>query len=967
MIPFTPDERRAQFAPSQNVGGPVDPDILDIIGERPQPTMAQQVEYEVPEPRPIDPDVMDIVNKSQGPMMASLMGASQVNPDQAAEAKRLGSQIGIGQDIALRNLEDVRKRAFMADVQRRDIARANPVLAGFLSDPTFANEASDDIEPLSKFERAMDYIANIGQAAIDIPGEFGAGFRTGQVLVEAGMLGSTAQLRGRATEDEIQKWNQYQAELQTLSGDVGFWRQTGETLGQLTRAGEEAVKGGVAGGVTGAGAALLAGQLGPQVFLPEEIVTVPAATLFGVGAGITSAFATTSARTMAGNNYMKNIQSGMDPDVARVTALGVGAIGGALELFGAKLVAAPFKGLWSKVVSDAANDALVQPTVAKAVANAGLQYSKAVGGEIGTEVSQQITEIAFDEIAGYASDPNFESRFATPEGRLGIREELKDIIVRTALGMSVLGGIGPGANLYVDTRRAGRAVRSQQAIQSVVESVNAANLKRRDPDALEAFGNAALRETPAFIRGDTLRGILDANEVSNAEIDAIVPGLSVKIQEAVNADNFVSIPLAQFGVRLAGTKVGDAMVPHLTVDPTAMTPAELEAFNSNVQEFTALAAAEYEAKTQSESAFVQEADQVATTMRERLIAAGRDPALAEVESLVHQAFVVTQAARQGKTPAQFEAESGLREIVGAEMPAAPLGQASRMTLADVEQAFTDLGVEQRLTETDAAIRPGIIRVPENLRAEGRATNAMQRLIEYADQVGKRIDVSPTAEFGANKRRLVEWYKRLGFVENKGRNKDFAISSTMYRVPQPVAALEQAAVPASLDVQHREAIKAGDIATSQALTDAAAENRMPDSKVRDEAGKIMRVFHGTQRIDRVGNRLLKKRATSGPMPFFTNTRPIAEGYAQGKQDTSIEDIGYEQWIKYTPKGQRSKVTLDQAWFYLTPEQKATATERLFTTGYENPDEGTGAIVGNTDTRAAVHGCPKGHGVDGTVCL
>ena len=692
MIPFTPDERRAQFAPSQNVGGPVDPDILDIIGERPQPTMAQQVEYEVPEPRPIDPDVIDIVNKNQGPMMASLMGASRVNPDQAAEAKRLGSQIGVGQDIALRNLEDVRKRAFMADIQRRDIARSNPVLAGFLSDPTFANEASDDIEPLSRFERAMDYIA-------DLPSEFGAGFRTGQVLVEAGMLGSTAQLRGRATEDEIQKWNQYQQELQTLSGDAGLWRQFGEYVGQYTRAGEEAVKGGVTGGVAGAGAALLAGQLGPQVFLPEEIVTVPAATLFGVGAGIASSLATTSARTMAGNNYMKNIESGMDPDVARVTALGVGVIGGALELFGMKLVAAPFKGLWSKVVSDAANDALVQPTVAKAVANAGLQYSKAVGGEIGTEVSQQITEIAFDEIAGYASDPNFESRFATPEGRLGIREELKDIIVRTALGMSVLGGIGPGANLYVDTRRAGKAVRSQQAIQSVIESVNAANLKRRDPDALEAFGNAALRETPAFIRGDTLRGILDANEVSNAEIDAIVPGLSVKIQEAVNADNFVSIPLAQFGVRLAGTKIGDAMVPHLTVDPTAMTPAELEAFNANVQEFTALAAAEYEAKTQTESAFVQEADQVATTMRERLIAAGRDPALAEVESLVHQAFVVTQAARQGKTPAQFEAESGLREIVGAEMPAAPLEQAARINTeytAAVERG--DMEAAQRMVD-----------------------------------------------------------------------------------------------------------------------------------------------------------------------------------------------------------------------------------------------------------------------------
>jgi hypothetical protein len=163
-----------------------------------------------------------------------------------------------------------------------------------------------------------------------------------------------------------------------------------------------------------------------------------------------------------------------------------------------------------------------------------------------------------------------------------------------------------------------------------------------------------------------------------------------------------------------------------------------------------------------------------------------------------------------------------------------------------------------------------------------------------------------------------------------------------------APLEQAA---RVDTEYTSAIERGDTPTAQRMIDETAERRMPSSQVRNAEGKLLRIYHGSQRIDRVGNRLLKKRATSGPMPFFTDTRAIAEGYAQGKEDTSIENIGYEQWFKYKPRGQRGTVTLDQAWFYLTPEERATATERLYTVGYENPNEGTGEIVGNTETIAS----------------
>lgn len=93
--------------------------------------------------------------------------------------------------------------------------------------------------------------------------------------------------------------------------------------------------------------------------------------------------------------------------------------------------------------------------------------------------------------------------------------------------------------------------------------------------------------------------------------------------------------------------------------------------------------------------------------------------------------------------------------------------------------------------------------------------------------------------------------------------------------------------------------------------------------------VVEGFHGTARPDRVGTRFQKKRATSGPMAFFTAHPDIASGYAQGKADTSLayEETDYPQWFKYKPKGSRSTVDIVRAWYFLTPEQKQTIFDRM----------------------------------------
>ncbi|HAV3704371.1 TPA: GNAT family N-acetyltransferase [Acinetobacter baumannii] len=73
-------------------------------------------------------------------------------------------------------------------------------------------------------------------------------------------------------------------------------------------------------------------------------------------------------------------------------------------------------------------------------------------------------------------------------------------------------------------------------------------------------------------------------------------------------------------------------------------------------------------------------------------------------------------------------------------------------------------------------------VPEDMRNQGTGTKAMQDIINYADSQNKTIALTPSSDFGGNKNRLTGFYKKLGFVENKGRNKDYEISESMYRSP-----------------------------------------------------------------------------------------------------------------------------------------------------------------------------------------
>jgi GNAT superfamily N-acetyltransferase len=79
---------------------------------------------------------------------------------------------------------------------------------------------------------------------------------------------------------------------------------------------------------------------------------------------------------------------------------------------------------------------------------------------------------------------------------------------------------------------------------------------------------------------------------------------------------------------------------------------------------------------------------------------------------------------------------------------------------------------------DFMILDKIVVYPE-FRGQGIGTAAMKHVMEYARSQGKILTLTPDSVHGGNVNRLKRWYQSLGFVLNKGKNKDFRTMQLFY--------------------------------------------------------------------------------------------------------------------------------------------------------------------------------------------
>ncbi len=107
-----------------------------------------------------------------------------------------------------------------------------------------------------------------------------------------------------------------------------------------------------------------------------------------------------------------------------------------------------------------------------------------------------------------------------------------------------------------------------------------------------------------------------------------------------------------------------------------------------------------------------------------------------------------------------------------------------LPLDDIVKNAERANVKLDVSDNNGILNISKIVVPKEQRGSGVGSSIMRQLSDYADATGARLTLSPSVDFGATSvSRLKDFYKRFGFVENKGKNKDFSTRETMYRDPQ----------------------------------------------------------------------------------------------------------------------------------------------------------------------------------------
>jgi len=109
---------------------------------------------------------------------------------------------------------------------------------------------------------------------------------------------------------------------------------------------------------------------------------------------------------------------------------------------------------------------------------------------------------------------------------------------------------------------------------------------------------------------------------------------------------------------------------------------------------------------------------------------------------------------------------------------ANMGMAGTIDRSMLEKAFPQ--VDFRLSQFGDKATLGKVVVPKELRGQGVGTEFMEALTKAADEDGAQLALTPSNHFGGSKSRLVDFYRRFGFVPNKGRKADYSISESMYR-------------------------------------------------------------------------------------------------------------------------------------------------------------------------------------------
>jgi len=675
--------------------------------------------------------------------------AADTNPDAYAEAQRVARRTGVPVDTVLAMPKEMARQDAVGTIDFDTLAKTSPATAALLADVERAKVAHDNLPSMTAIERS--FLGNITEPVqrglaqgrrgltllFDQMGLFkGLERQQAEVAAAHGIIyNPSIELAVRLAQQQ-REVEHYPVPEDIAKGmqDISSAQSMGDAFTAI-RTNPRAVLETTLQSF-GASAPALVGAAGGSVF-------GPGGTAAGAGLG---SFAV---------EYSSTLQDVMDEK--GVNATDAFSIRAALN--NPELMAAARDKALKRGSPVAIFEALTAGLAGKLLAGAKPTVAS-VGGRAAGELGLQ---------AGGGAAGEAGAQLATGEYKPG------DILMEAFAEMPTAVVEVPG-NYRHAMESAQRAQKGAEFLDNLNKLAAADKVLARDPETFQQFVAQAAEAGPVqqvFIDAQTLMqsGVVE-------QVAAASPAVAAQLGEALQTGGQIAIPVDEYAARIAPTEYAQSLLDHLKVEPEGFSRAEAQEFMQNHAEELQAEVERTLAEKQGDDTFKQSAEAVRAEVKTQLDTAARfTPQVNDAYSAMVGSFYAVTAAKLGITPEAMFQRYPLK-VVAENVAGQRFDQGG--TLADLKRQWADAGIKSDVIEKGGVITLSRIVVPEGERGAGKGTAAMQALVDYADRTGQHVALSPSSDFGSSKKRLVQFYKRFGFVENKGKNRAFTTSESMYR-------------------------------------------------------------------------------------------------------------------------------------------------------------------------------------------
>jgi GNAT superfamily N-acetyltransferase len=718
----------------------------------------------------IDLGSFGINESEQTQLNANMTEAVKVNPDQHAQTVKLSQASGVPEFAVKSNPEQVEHKLKLDQINLDGMTTRAPKTSKFLTaDVNNAVIAQEDVTSnlLEGIEKTFD---GLGGAI-----EIGFGIQ-GRGLLLSGNEATSSRIDDLIPAGAMPMGMEFEAQRLSREMAANFGIETDEQLQQAKTEASDRLIG-----------EIQTLQKERQNLTPEDMNIVQEGVRAGVesianmapGLGLTllsggraaPLLVTIGAQTFSGS-YGEGRAEGLSVEEARWYA----GIDATIEV-GTELL--PL-GTLEKIVTGES----------KGLTKSALKF---VVQEMGTE--QLATALQTINSYGFGLDKELENATGAQEI---IEIQLRRQAV-TAIATVVAGGSQITAATAVNKTVEKLTQTEQQAeTQASVEQSNIdklssdsvkSKLRERDVESFKQFVREADGEnnTNVFIDGVQTSLYLQGKTQEQIDADPSLKVLDNAVRESRATGADVAIPVEDFMGDVAGTEAFTQLRDHMTMSEETVSPFRQEQHKVETQNYVKSLLDE---ANENASEYV-EAQEIYTQVRDQLVDTGVvSPANASTMAQIVPAWATAQARRTGRTVLDVYESAGLT-IEGpqtgelARLEGEQVLTQEGLTARDVQSSLTEEfeGLKMSLSGKGSTVTLNKIIIPEDQRGQGTGSQVMQRVIDWADQNGKTVALTPSKDFGGSVPRLKSFYKNLGFIENKGKNKDFEISETFYREPK----------------------------------------------------------------------------------------------------------------------------------------------------------------------------------------